>query len=111
MAVRYTLVPEVDPRNDVLGSIGKRYRKKAEQLLSYINDVKRTENDRIIYGDGEVGSHLVDLIKYFVYPEFLKLKRPQDAVKFALLLKEKDIPPSILGRQLSLTNNVQWKRL
>jgi hypothetical protein len=115
MAARYKLVPEQAARNEVLESIGKRYRKKAEILIKYLSD-QRKENGRIIYEDGELGSHLVDLIKYFVYPEFLKLKRPADAVKFALLLKHKDVPESVLGRSLVLkqdvpSSSIKWRRL
>jgi hypothetical protein len=120
MAVKYTLVPETVEKPSVLENIPKRYRKRAEELLSYLENLKQTDDERVVYEGGETGSYLIDLLKYFLYPEMLKLQRPLDATKFGILLKERGVPDTILGRVLKYEKNsakptshgpIKWKRL
>lgn len=77
-----------------------------------------------MYDDGTRGSHLLDLVKYCLYAPIRKLPRPIDAVRFGILLREMDVPDSLLGRSLILrregttkktgapqNGTIKWKRL
>jgi len=68
------------------------YRGKAKVVFSYLvsNDVKLTKKDRIIYPDGTIGSHILDLVKYTVSP--FEMDSPKDSIKFMKYLEEIGVP-------------------
>lgn len=128
MAARYALVPEnflrtqgkatqritAHPSNEIesdnehqqeqyeeiVDLFPKSYRNRAKLLVHYIGKSMQLRNGRIVYKDGMIGSHLLDLLKYYIYPSALKTSRPSDATKFGVLLKQLDVPDSLVSRSL-----------
>ena len=69
------------------------YQGKAKIVMHYLalsKDVKLTKKDRIIYPDGTIGSHILDLVKFAV--STFQSQRPKDASKFIRLLKKLGVP-------------------
>ena len=72
-------------------------------LIHYLRgNVTIDDNQRVVYPDGTTGSHILDLIRYYVYPSTLKLSRPLDAIEFGMLLKGIGVPTASIGRDLVL---------
>ena len=91
-----------DVKEDILSLFPKRFKQRAAVVLQYtMKFAKLDENHRIIHTDGSIGSHIVDLIKYFIYPPAMNVERPLDALDFAIKLKEHGIPESSITRHLS----------
>lgn len=65
---------------------------------------------RIIYTDGQLGSNLIDLLKYFLYPKGEKMNRPVDAIVFGMLLKQLNVPDNLLTRSISRKNGDSTRR-
>lgn len=87
---------------EIITLFPKNYRNRAKSLIHYLKNHIELKNGRVIYSDGSIGSHLLDLIKYYVFPSALKVPRPIDAAKFGILLKQLDVPNSVVGRSLVL---------
>jgi hypothetical protein len=98
MAKRLVLVPEnwltkFDNENvesptfkEIVDSFPKRLQKKVQALVDQLgNRVKIDSNQRVVYDDGEVGSNIVDLIRYSVSPS--TTERPIDAPRFDAIMK------------------------
>ena len=81
-----------------------KYRNKAERLLRQIDGhISLDKNLRVIYADGTLGSSLIDLIRYYLYPRSSRLQRPLDSLDFGILLKKLDVrDESSQPRQLVL---------
>lgn len=83
----------------------KNIRNKAKLLLQFVEPrIKTDSDDRVIYDDGQIGSHLLDLIRFFVLPTTMNVSRPIDASKFGIWLKIKGVPNSAVGRDLILNS-------
>lgn len=96
MAIKYALVREDHlKRTQKVDNLTNR----GEQLLELIQPAIKVRDGRVLYNDGEIGSYLTDLLKYFLSSD--SASRPIDATKFAILLKELKVPESLLGRKLS----------
>ena len=69
----------------------KSYQGRAKVVMHYLAPhVRLTKKDRIIYPDGTIGSHILDLVKYTV--SVFDSEQPDDASKFIMLLKEIGVP-------------------
>jgi len=69
----------------------KSYQGKAKVVMHYLAlHVRLTKKDRIIYPDGTIGSHILDLVKFAV--SVFDSERPDDASRFIKLLKELGVP-------------------
>ena len=55
-----------DERGDMVNLFPKRQQNKAKLLIGHLKHVKVDTNNRVIYGDGTVGSSLYDLVRYFI---------------------------------------------
>lgn len=83
----------------------KAYRAKAKIIVHYLlNKIELDNNQRVIYPDKVVGSHILTLLRYFVSP-FVK-ERPVDAPKFEKLMKNLGVPDYVYTKAL-----VKWKIL
>lgn len=96
-----------DAFDAVVSMMPKQMARKAGVLVHYIKSkVKLDENGRVVYeedgGRESLGSHLHDLIKFFVANPILKVPRPIDSVKFGILLTKLGVPRAALGRDISL---------
>lgn len=81
----------------------KRQQNKAAAIIHFLKSVVNMDsNNRIIYEDGSVGSHLLDLLRYYTSPISIMKDRPLDALKFGLLLRKAGVPEYAIGRQLVL---------
>lgn len=95
--------PEADELDAIVEMMPKQMGRKAKLLVHYIrNHISVSDNGRVIYDDSSIGSHLHDLVKFFVASPMLRVPRPIDAVKFGILLKRLGVPRAALGRDLTL---------
>ena len=84
--------------SDMVEILPKNLRNKARVLLHYIEGkVTLNAHERIVYGDGHVGSYLLDIVRYYVSP--LVKTRPLDAPRFEKLMLEIGVPTSAIGRR------------
>lgn len=103
--------PEPTEIDAIVDMMPKQMARKAKLLVHYIrNQIKLSENGRIVYPDRSLGSHLHDLVKFFVASPMLKIPRPIDAVKFGILLKQIGVPRASLGRDLTLIRSGRGTR-
>lgn len=116
MAKKMVLVPaswlenfKDDKLINLLEMVPKSYQPKARILLTCLQGkVKLTDQQRVIYSDG-VGSHIIDLVRYYVTPSQLKINRPEDAQKFGQLLEQHGVPSSAVNRPIrQLANAPNW---
>ena len=109
-------VPEITDRTEERRSISdlvqlfpKRQQSRVKLLGHYLDDkVNLDGNDHVIYNDGEVGSHIIDFIRYFVMP--FPAKRPHDAPKFKALMDNSGIPLSIMSKNNDRNRPAEWKK-
>ena len=83
----------------------KNLRSRARMILHYLENGNVTVNDmqRIVYDDdGNVGSHVLDLIRYAISP-FVKT-RPLDWPQFYALVQKLGVPSSALASR-NVNNN------
>ena len=88
-----------DSIKDMPNLLPKNMRGKARILVHYLNGISVNDMQRIVYNDGEVGSHVLDLVKYAVSPFFQK-QRPLDWPKFLSLLESLGVPESAIARKV-----------
>jgi hypothetical protein len=109
MAERLVLVPESlagklnvgdkseHSLSEICGSLPKRLQRKARSLIEYIDgNVVLNDDQRVVYPGGEVGSHIADLIKYFVSKP--PRERPLDAPQFESLIMKAGVPSDAVIR-------------
>lgn len=88
----------------------KCYRAKAKIIVHYLRaKITLDENQRIVYPDKSVGSHILTLLRYFVSP-FVK-ERPLDAPKFRKLMKEVGVPDYVYAKENKNNAISNWKIL
>ena len=92
----------------------KNMRSRARLVLHYLENGNVIVNDlqRIVYQNGSVGSHIIDLTRYAVSP-FMKT-RPIDWPQFSALLQNLGVPSSSLANKGEASTNQntvldQWK--
>jgi hypothetical protein len=91
---------EIDVLVDLLP---RQYRNKAKLLLGFLKPrVRLDEQMRILYENGDKGSNLLDMIRFYVLPISSKTKRPLDALRFGLWMKKEGVPRSAIGREIVL---------
>ena len=85
--------------SDLAQFLPKGYRNRGRILLHYLQaHLKLNEQQRVIYEpNNTLGSHILDLVKYFASP-FAK-DRPVDAPKFAKLLATVGVPSSAIAKK------------
>ena len=67
-------------------------------LLPYIlKVVEIDERGQVVYFDGEIGSSLIDHLKYWTTSNVMKVLRPPDADKMEELLKGEKVPFAAVG--------------
>lgn len=82
----------------------KRSRSRASLLLHYVmKNMSLDGNQRVMYNDGSRGSHIVDLVRYFINTSAMHIDRPIDAIKFAMELKSKGVPEAAFSRHIGVT--------
>ena len=77
-------------------------------MLSHIRQLKLTADNDVIYPDGQIGSNIYDLIKYFVSDVNFSPPRPSDSKQFQKLLEA--VPKSAFGRGRD-NQSMTWKEL
>lgn len=98
------------PLATVLSLLPKRLRNKGKILLHYLDgEINLDGSNRIIYSDNSLGSHLLDLIRYYTTSAGINIHRPVDAPQFGLLLKRLGVPDAALGRPIVLKRVVKNK--
>lgn len=91
------------PLETVLSLLPKRLKNKGKILAHYLKGkVNLDSNNRVIYSDNSLGSHLLDLIRYYTTSSGINISRPIDALQFGLLLKKLGVPDAALGRPITL---------
>jgi hypothetical protein len=71
----------------------KNLRNRAKIMLHYLEGkITLNEHERVQYSDGAIGSHLLDLVRYYVSP--LAKARPVDAPKFEAVMQSIGVPAS-----------------
>jgi hypothetical protein len=90
----------------------KNLRNRAKILLHYLEGkVTLNEHERVQYNDGAIGSHLLDIVRYYVSP--LSKARPLDAPQFEQLITNIGVPSSALapGKLNSQSNSTlrRWE--
>ena len=117
MAEKMVLVPALSmnhtEKDDLLNlakMLPKRYQTKATALLRILDGKLNLDaNNHVIYED-ELGSHLIDLIRYFVTPTYVSVTRPFDAYKFGQLLNCYGVPMSAVARPTDSVNKT-WVKM
>jgi hypothetical protein len=120
MAERLVLVPESlaekikagemrkQSLSEICGILPKRLQRKARSLIEYIDDnIVVNDDQRVVYPGGEVGSHIADLIKYFVSKP--PRERPLDAPQFESLIMKAGVPSDAVIRPSPMTK--KWHSL
>lgn len=93
--------------NDLSEMLPKNYRSKAKLLLSLLkNKISLDQNQRVVYGDGFVGSHILDILRYFLSP--FRTERPVDSKMFENLIKNSSVPDSVMSNYRRRQSN-NWK--
>jgi len=84
---------------DIEKILPRNLQSRARMILHYLDSANVHVNDmqRIVYSDGSVGSHIVDLVRYAISP-FLKT-RPIDWPRFKTLLESIGTPDSIMVKR------------
>jgi hypothetical protein len=125
MAKRFALVPEsmlssvqssVQPNeekpkiSELASLLPKNMQSRARMMFHYIeNAVSVNDTQRIVYDDGTVGSHVIDLVRYAISP-FVK-SRPVDWPQFSKLLQTLGVPESIIAKRSNQSPLLdKWKR-
>lgn len=87
----------------------KSYRSRARMLLHYLEGhIKLNEQQRVIYPpNNQLGSHIIDLVKYFVSK--FPTDRPLDAPKFEKLLAKAGVPNSAVAKKAEPMT--KWRHL
>ena len=94
--------------SELASLLPKNLQSRARMLFHYLeNNVRVNDMQRIVYEDGTVGSHVIDLTRYAISP-FVK-SRPVDWPQFSKLLENLGVPESIIAKR-STTLLDQWKR-
>ena len=106
MADKMVLVPAKDTKladhklSVMTVMLPKSYQTKGNALLTALDGkIEIDERCHVIYEDG-TGSHIIDLVKYFITPKHLNISRPFDARKFGDLLENFGIPKSLINRDV-----------
>lgn len=104
-------IVEPEPQKGLLEMadlLPKSYRSRARILLHYMEGhVKLNEQQRVIYPpNGQLGSHILDLVKYFV--STFPTDRPLDAPKFSKLMVRAGVPNSAIAKK---TEPSKWRLL
>ncbi len=90
--------------DSVINYLPKSYRRKARIILEAGRVPFDSHTYRVTYSDGEVGSHLVSLLSYFLAPRMISTKTknvPPDADRFLELLQStKSIPPNLYNTKI-----------
>lgn len=99
--------PSSSKADDVI-EFPERIRKKADQIWPVIKTMVRlNSSQQVIYDDQTVGSHIADLLEYFLLPPSKLRPRPFDSDKFfAVITAANDLDGSLLDKRFSkyLTN-------
>lgn len=90
-----------DSIDSIIQMMPKTYRRKARIILEAGNIPFQRNSLRVQYPDGELGSHLLDVLQYVLSPAIIRTKQksvPIDLDKFIEMLKSKPaIPRSMYG--------------
>lgn len=98
--------PTVANWDNVLDLLPKSYKSRGRIILHHIEgQVKLNQQNRVVYQGGKQGSHIIDLLKYFLSP-FSKSK-PIDASHFEKIMKQSGVPQSAIAKKA----NVNWKHI
>lgn len=93
-----SVVDKEDSLSDLAEFLPKSYRGRAKILLHYLHGhIRLNEQQRVVYPNDQVGSHILDLVKYFVSP--FPSDRPLDAPKFTKLMTQAGVPSSALAKK------------
>lgn len=93
---------------DLAELLPKNCRHKAKMLLHYLEGhVQLNDQQRVVYANGQLGSHIVDLVKYFVAS--YHTDRPIDAPKFQKLMIRAGVPNDAIAKKTEPISN--WHRL
>lgn len=115
MAKKMVLVPadnlehteEVRDMSALAEMLPKSYQSRGKALLKLLKGkVQLDSRDHVVYENGEKGSHIVDLVRYFVTPKHLKVTRPFDSNLFYSILIDLGTPTSLMAR--ANTVNSSW---
>lgn len=98
---------EDSPHENALESLPlllpKKQQHKATVIVHFLKTLLKLDtNQRVVYEDGTIGSHLLDLLRFFTSPISVTRFRPLDALKFGLLMRKAGVPDYAIGRQLVL---------
>jgi hypothetical protein len=97
------------PMTNLLEMLPKGYQSRGKIiLLSIDGKVTLDQQHRVVYANGDVGSHVIDLIRFFVTPRNVQTKRPWDATVFATVMRGCGVPEYLLSR---LEPTKQWLSL
>ena len=97
-----------DKVDELLKFFSKRVQSRANTLLRFIiPKINLDENLRIVYGDGTVGSNIIDLVRYVILPKLSSKTRKADSERFALLLRQVGAPNSVIARDLVLNRSTR----
>ena len=94
-----SFVEEPKSLTNISELLPKNLRNRARMVLYYLENANIRVNDvqRIVYEDGSLGSHIIDLVRYAISP-FVKT-RPLDWPRFKNLLENIGAPKSILAKR------------
>ncbi len=82
----------------IMELLPKQQKGKGNIFLHYLlKNVTLTPDNRVLYPDGEVGSSVLDVVRYFVTSIKLPVKMPVDGIKLANLIHEWSFPYSAFG--------------
>lgn len=77
----------------LINLLPKTYRNRAKMLLHYLKPNLSVQG-RIVYEKGNVGSHILDLLKFVLMPKSFRRKAPNDIAIFVDALKNSGAPDS-----------------
>ncbi|MCP3681356.1 MAG: hypothetical protein GY861_01575 [bacterium] len=83
---------------EIINLLPKNIRKKATTFLYYLfQKVTISSDSRIQYPDGEMGSPILDIVKYFTTSSKIPVKMPFDGIKLSRLIEQWSFPEAAFG--------------
>lgn len=110
ITVAVPVAEETPKLEDIANMLPKRMQSRCRILLHYLEGhLKLSPTHKVIYADGEIGSHIIDLLRYFL-SQFVT-DRPLDAPKFTAMMQSIGVPNSVLAKRINSSAATQWKKL
>ena len=95
---------------ELLTFFPKNYKSRARVFLHYaLKYIRLNADDQVVYEDGQIGSNIIDLARYFILPK--QSRRPMDAPNFEAIVNRSGMPRSVLRQPAKINKEpFEWKQ-